>query len=114
MKDFLNNILKNKMYLTLTILQVLAIGFILFGYFWSIFFLIGIIFEGVFFIVLGVMYLIKNSKEKEKQAVLENLPFEKNEIEGLQKKTKRTMKYNKLTGVIYILLGLVLVSFYLF
>jgi len=109
MKNFLVNFFKNKFNTILFIVQVVACLFFALGNVWGICFLFAVMSEGVFFFVMGVRSIVSNREIMRKESMLTSLPIAEDEIESLQKSNKRKVKSNQLQGVLYILMGLLLV-----
>lgn len=109
MRKFILEFFKNKFNTTLFIMQTVACLFFVLGYAWGGFLLFAIISEGVFFVTLGIRSIISNREIVRKESIIAGLPIGQDEIESMQKSNRRKMKNNKFTGVLYILMGILLV-----
>ena len=98
---------KSKINIVLVAVQVTAILLFLLGNFWSICFVLAVMSEGVFLIVLGVKTFNGNKQLKKKEEMLMGLPMDKLELENMKKRNSRIIKSNKLQGVLYIVMGLI-------
>ena len=110
MKDFF----KNKFNLIYTILQAIAILFLCLSTLSGLFLILCIIVEGIFFIVLGVSYFVKIKEKEQKDDLYSQLPFAEERKEKTLKKNTRNRRFNKLTGVFYILIGVALIFMIIF
>jgi len=114
MKNKIINFFKNKFNLILTICQVVALMLLGFGSIWQICFILSIVAEGIFFVVLGIKMLVGNKDILKDQEMYESLPLEQTEIERMEKRNVKTIKYNKFQAIMYIILGIILVFIVLF
>ena len=114
MKKYISEFLKNKYNMALLIVQIIALILFGFGNVWSFCFILAIIAEGIFFIVLGIKSLFDNKKMKHNQEVLSNLPMEESDLSKLNKRNNIKIKANKFQSTIFIFLGLLLIFIALF
>ena len=114
MKKIIEKFLKNKFNVVLLIVQVIAILFLILGSMWDFAYILAVILEGVFFVLLGIKMFINNSKIRYKESLMQNLPIQKQEMESIQKSNVRKIKSNKFQAILYILMGILLIFFPLF
>ena len=108
MKQKVIEFLKNKLNMTLIILQTLAlISFSLCELF--VFFLVMFFgFESAFLIVWGVKYIVANKDAKYKLEIYDQLPYTDEQREVIRKNNENNSKNNKMMAVMLILFGIVL------
>jgi len=106
MKEKIKKFLSDKLNLTLTIIQSIAIICLMFIWL-SIIFNIGfLIFESVFFVIWGIKILIDTNKIKYRKEYYSKLPYTAEQLEYLKKKDVKDMKSGKLKGYLTIFLGI--------
>lgn len=108
MKDKIIAFFKDKFNIALITLQVVAI----ISYFLS--FLVGFIsyiffvLESAFFIVWGIKSLISCRKNKYSMEIYEQLPYTTEDRISLKKQNEKNNKNNKFIGIVFILLGIII------
>ena len=80
----------------------------------SIFAILFLLCEGVFFMLFGIKMLKRKKKILEDQAVYDQLPYSQEQIELIHKANERTIKNNKLMGIMMMALGFVLIFLILY
>ena len=86
MIEQIKKFLKNKFNLTLLIVQACAILMFAFGSVWAICTIIGLIVEGVFFVLWGIKMIVGNKEIRKKEELLNSLPIGHTESEKMQKR----------------------------
>lgn len=109
MKDKIFKFLKNKINITLIVLQVLAVISFLLGSFVGFFSSMFFVFEGAFFIVWGIKSLLVIKDSRFKQEIYEQLPYDRLEKERIRKQTQNSERNNKFMGIFLILFGVILI-----
>lgn len=110
MKEFF----KSKLNITMLILQVIALAFLCFCSLHAVFMILAILFEGAFFIVLGVSFFMANKKLDKDIELRSMLPISEEEKNALAEKRKKSVKGNKLKGVMYMVFGVILIFLIIF
>ena len=110
----MKNFFKNKFNLIYTILQSLSILCLCLSTLLGVFLLICIIFEGAFFIVFGVSFIVKNKENEQKEDLYSQLPFAEEMSEKTVKKQKQNKKFNIIKSIFYIFIGVALIFMVLF
>lgn len=109
MKKLLKEFFGNKFNIVLTAIQVLALIMLVLGKVSGFCYLLAIAMEGVFFIVWGIKNFCQNKEILKKQNLIETLPLTQNDMDTMHKSNTRHIKANKLQGVLFIMLGIVLI-----
>lgn len=76
--------------------------------------IIGIVLEGIFFVVLGIKKFFDNRLIKKQENIISALPMQKGDIESMQKSNTRQIKANVWQAVLYIIMGIILIFIVLF
>ena len=109
MKEKLKDFFSDTLNIVLTVFQVLGIlAFLMI----ELSFVCSMIFflcEGVFFIILGVKMLKKKKTILEQQAIYDQLPYSKEQLDSMHRANERAIKNNTLVSALLISLGIVLI-----
>lgn len=109
MKRELRDFFKSKLNIILTVLQSLAILFLCLCGVWGLAIIFGLIFEGLFFIFLGVKNLQKNKKLDEMIELQRRINVDGFDVEKEGKRNKFAKKSSVLTSIVYFVMGLTLI-----
>ena len=114
MKNTLIKFFSNKFNLILTIVQSAAVLCFLLNNALTFLLILGIVLEGVFFIVLGVRMFFDNKKIRQKEDLMRSLPMQREDEASMQKNNTRQIKANIWQAVLYIVMGIILIFLVLF
>lgn len=108
MKKSIQEFFKSKLNITLLASQVIALFFLCFANKGRWAFVLTLVFEAVFFVVLGIKTIVKN-KEIDKNTELQSkLAIENINMERLEKRNKLIKKSNVFQAILYFFMGLAL------
>ena len=108
MKEYIRKFCKDKFNIVLLIIQILALFFLALASISYVFTILFFVMESVFFIVLGIKFLVGTKKLKNNQELYNQLPYNETQRELLKKNDENEIKNNKFRGVMFIILGIIL------
>ncbi len=114
MNEYIKKFFKSKLNITMFILQIIAIIFICFAQFWNFAFIILLLSEGLFFIVLGIKFIYQNKVIDKNLEMFNKLPYEDKDPIKTDKKLKWSKKSNILQAILYFMMGLCLIVIAIF
>lgn len=109
MKNYIKEFLKQKLNISLFILEVVAIILFCLGRLEALFFSFGMSIQGLFFVVLGIKMIIKNKKIFNDYEIVQTLPYDKKYLDAQKKKTYDLIKNNKFLSIAFWCMGALLI-----
>lgn len=100
---------KDKLNLTLLIVQTLAILCYFLGFLWGVLSIVFFVLEGVFFVVWGIKWLLVAKKIQRQENVYKDFIVDDKKKEKISKTEQMRNKNNTLVGVGLIVMGVVLI-----
>lgn len=114
MKKAIKKFFKNKLNIALFVFQAVAILFLCLLNVWKYSIVIMLVSEGVFFILFGIRNFCKNKILDSNLEMAEKIGIEEIDLEKEAKKNKIQKKMNVSYGILYFMMGLILIGIAIF
>lgn len=107
--DRLKNIIKKPITITLIVYQLICIVFILLKDVHPIFSILFIIGEGLFLVILGIYFFLKNKEVVREKQLINEMPYNDEQLLAMKKAEDARIKNNKIVALTLIVMGVLLI-----
>ena len=108
MRELINKFLKNKLNITLLVIQAIALICLVFSSLSVVFNVLFLLLESCFFILWGISNLLMVTRIRNRNKDYSMLPYTKEQLDTLAKRDMYEIKNTKFKGIMLLILGVFL------